>query len=272
MSTRVHPKENLYFALAAALSIVVYAALTLSAVGLVYLVIGALIGLFVNGLFSGRFRGNAVRVSPDQFPDVYQATRRLAGEVGLREIPEVYVLESGGALNAFAMRFFGRSYVVLYSEVVELARQQGQEALAFVIAHELAHHQRGHTGWKRLLILPALWIPFVGSAYSRACEYTCDAYGADTSPDGAVDGLLVLAAGKRLYREVNVDAFVRQSEHERGFWVTLAELLSTHPNLPKRVAAVRQRVRRHPATVAGLSSLVARVEPVAVAEDALMPA
>ena len=167
-----------------------------------------------------------------------------------------YRLQAGGALNAFAMRFMGRGYVVLFSDVVELARRQGEQALAFVIAHELAHHERGHTGWKRLVIAPALWIPFIGSAYSRACEYTCDAYATDAVADGAVDGLLVLAAGKELYAEVDADAFVLQAQEERGFWVRFAEMMSTHPTLPKRVRAVRNRFARMPeragATEAGL--------------------
>jgi Zn-dependent protease with chaperone function len=57
-------------------------------------------------------------------------------------------------------------------------------------------------------------------------------------PDGAVAGLLVLAAGKRIYHNVDPQEFIEQAEKERGFWVWLAEVLSTHPNLPKRVKAI----------------------------------
>jgi Zn-dependent protease with chaperone function len=243
MIDRVHPRERLYFVIVAAVSVLVYLLLIFSLIGLVYILIGAMVGLFLNGLFTGHFRGNAVRVSDRQFPDVHAAVVRLAGEVGI-EVPAVYVLQAGGVLNAFALRFLGRNYVVLYSDVVELARQQGQQALAFVIAHELAHHQRGHTGWKRLLVIPSAWVPFLGSAYSRACEYTCDAYGADASPEGAIDGLLVLAAGKQLYRDIDAKAYALQAVQEGGFWVGFAELITGHPNLPKRVAAVQARIAR----------------------------
>jgi hypothetical protein len=61
-----------------------------------------------------------------------------------------------------------------------------------------------------------------------------------------VDGLLVLAAGKGLYRRVNVDAYARQSHSDEGFFVWLAEVLTTHPHLPKRVAAVLPRMRTVP--------------------------
>ena len=254
-STRdlVHRKESLYFSAAAVLSAFVYLALILSIVGIVYAIIGAIAALIVGGLFTGAFRGNAVRVSNEQLPDVHQVVQRLSKEMGLREAPDVYVLQAGGMLNAFATRFLGRNFVVLYSEVVDLARMKGMDALSFVIAHELAHHQRGHTGWRRYLVLPAMWIPFLGSAYSRACEYTCDAFGARFCPAGAIDGLLVLAAGKGLYQAVDAAAFARQAETERGFWVWLAEVMATHPNLPKRVAEVHRRIpgvaRQRPRTV-----------------------
>jgi Zn-dependent protease with chaperone function len=86
--------------------------------------------------------------------------------------------------------------------------------------------------------------PFLGSAYSRACEYTCDRYGNALEPEGGVDGLLVLAAGRDLYSQVNATEYMKQRETESGFFVQYAEIISTHPNLPKRVAAlnaVRQR-------------------------------
>jgi Zn-dependent protease with chaperone function len=230
----VHPKEKLYFAISLAISIFVYLALVVSVVGILYVLFGSLVALFAHGMFMGSIRGNGVRVSPAQFPDVHETTQRLSREMGMREAPDVYIVQAGGMLNAFATRFLGRNFVILYSDVVELARQQGEDALAFVICHELAHHYRKHTA-RRLLLLPSLWVPFLGAAYSRACEYTCDAFGAHYCGRGAVNGLLVLAAGKTLYREVNVEAFTQQARDD-SFFVWLSEKLTTHPHLPKRVA------------------------------------
>lgn len=241
-SALVHPKEKLYFSISLGFSLVAYLGLVISIVGILYILMGAVMGLLVHGLFVGSLRGNGVKVGPNQFPDVHAITQKLSREMGMQEAPDVYVLQAGGMLNAFATRFLGRSFVVLYSDVVELARQQGEAALAFVICHELAHHHRKHTS-RRLLLLPSLWVPFLGSAYSRACEYTCDAYGAHFCGRGAVDGLLVLAAGKELYRDVNVDAYARQAYADEGFFVWLSEVLTTHPHLPKRVAAVIPRIR-----------------------------
>lgn len=238
----VSPKEKLYFNIALVVSVLAYLGLVVSVFGIVYILVGALIDLCVHGLFVGQLRGNGVKVSAQQFPDVHEAVRRLSREMGLAAVPDVYVTQAGGLLNAFALRFLGRNFVVLFADVVEIARAEGQQALEFVICHELAHHHRKHTS-RRILLLPSMWVPFLGTAYSRACEYTCDAFGAHYCPDGAVDGLLVFSAGKMLYKEVDASVFAQQVQTEQGFWVWFAEKLSSHPNLPKRVAAVSTRLK-----------------------------
>lgn len=199
--------------------------------------IGATIAPLAHGLLMGSIRGNGVRVSEKQFPEVDRLAQQLAAQMGIDPVPPVYVLQAGGLLNAFATRFLGRSFVIGYSDVLELAYERGEPELAFVMAHELAHIKRGHLAW-RWVLYPSMIVPFLGAAYSRACEYTCDRFGAYFRPDGAVGGLLVLAAGKRLYRNVDAQAFGDQAETERGFFVWLAEVLSSHPNLSKRVRAL----------------------------------
>jgi Zn-dependent protease with chaperone function len=237
MESLVNPKERVYFRIALVISLLVYVLLVVSIVGIVYIVIGAIIGLMVHGLFIGSIRGNGIRVSEKQFPEVYRIASQFANQMGLNPMPAIYVLQAGGLLNAFATKFLGRSFVVIYSDVLELAYAKGEPELAFVICHELAHIKRKHLTW-RWLLYPSMLVPFLGTAYSRACEYTCDRFAAHYKTDGAVGGLLVLASGKKLYRNVNPQEFSNQAYTERGFWVWFSEVLSTHPNLPKRVNAL----------------------------------
>jgi Zn-dependent protease with chaperone function len=247
----VYPKERVYYALCVTLSLLVYAwALFALASGNpaagVMIVYGGMFGVgfwMIHAIFLGRLRGNAVRVSERQLPDLHDIVVEQCRALEM-DVPDVFVTQAGGILNAFATKFFRRRFVVLYSDVVELAREQGEPAVRFVVAHELAHIKRRHLN-RQWLIFPATLIPFLGSAYSRAREYTCDRFGAHLEPDGAVSGLLVLAAGRRLYREVDTNEYVRQTNTEGGFWFWLAEKTSTHPNLTKRVAAVRQHRPTH---------------------------
>jgi Zn-dependent protease with chaperone function len=201
---------------------------------------------FTHGMMLGRVRGNGIRVSPKQLPVVHRQVQEHAKALELKKAPEVYVIESGGIMNAFATRFFGRDFVVIHSDVLELAMEQGEAAVGFIVAHELAHHKRGHLK-NRWLTLPGRMIPYLGFAYSRACEYTCDAFAARCQPDGAVAGLLALAAGKHVYKSVDPAEFAQQSTKENDFFVRRAEMMSTHPRLPKRVAAVMKLGAKVPA-------------------------
>jgi len=192
---------------------------------------------FAQGLALGRLRGNAVKVSERQFPQLHRLAATHAQRLGLKRVPDVYVMESGGLLNAFATRFMGRDFVIVFSDVLELALAQGESAVGFIMGHELAHVWRGHLK-HRWLTMPARIIPYIGLAYSRACEYTCDRIGAYCQPDGAIAGLLVLAAGKELHAHVDVKEYASQAETENNFWIRRAEVMSSHPRLPKRIAAL----------------------------------
>ncbi len=242
----VHPKETLYFGLAVAYSLLFYLFLILSVVGVVLLIAGALLGLVGHGLFIGRIRGSALWVSEQQFPDLHRMAADLAARMGLGRAPALYVVEGGGLLNAFATRLLRRDFVVVSSDVLAIAYERGEAEVGFVVAHELAHLKRGHLTW-RWLLAPALFTPLLGHAYSRMCEHTCDRMAAWHCPEGARTGLLLLAAGGRLYRRVDSRAFAAQGR-ERGFWIWLAEVLSSHPHLPRRLGMVEEVLSRAPAS------------------------
>ncbi|MGO0060843.1 M48 family metallopeptidase [Brevibacillus fluminis] len=235
----MHRNEKSYFILCAIVSVIGYLYLIISIVGIAVLAVLFLLPLFYHAISMATIRKNGVRLTARQFPEVYERTKNLAARMGLTVMPDVYVLESGGQLNAFATRFFGRNMVVLYSDMFDLINSGGDDELDYVIAHELAHIKRNHIG-KHLFILPAMWIPFVGEAYSRACEYTCDRMAAyyTGNPEAAINGLTILAIGKALYRQVDREEYLHQTQQERGFFVWLAEKLSTHPALPNRMQEI----------------------------------
>jgi Zn-dependent protease with chaperone function len=244
LSPLVHPKERLYFAVALALSIFIYVILILAALGsaelrstiLTYAVLIGLGSMLLHGFMLGHIRANGVFISANQFPWLYECVRRNSATLNMHP-PDVFLVQSGGLLNAFATRFLGRNFVILYSDVLAMAEEKGEEAVSFVVGHELAHHKRGHLRY-RWLIFPGRMIPFLGSAYSRACEYTCDRYGALCAPQGGVKGLLALAAGPQLYHKVDARLFATQASTEGGFWTALSEMVSSHPHLSKRVGAL----------------------------------
>lgn len=238
-SQLVHRKENIYFALVLTFSILTYLFLVFSILGIGIIIVMVLLSVFFHGLMVGGIRRNGVRISEEQFPTLYQKSQEMAAQMGLEKMPQMYVIESQGTLNAFATRFFGRNMVVLYSEIFELIERDAENEVLFVLAHEFAHLKRKHVT-VNFLLLPAMWVPFLGDAYLRACEYTCDRYATyySGSLTASKNALTILAIGKELYKKVNKESYMRQIESEAGFFVWLNEKLSTHPHLPKRLYEV----------------------------------
>ncbi|GMA99872.1 M48 family metallopeptidase [Pelosinus sp. IPA-1] len=242
MDSLIHSKENFYFKLSLVISVLIYILLVISLVGIVYIVLGIIISFIAHGLFVGNIKGNGIKLSETQFPEVYQLSKEIASKMGLEVVPDIYIIQSGGMINAFATKFLGRSFVVLYSDVFELAYRQGEAELAFIICHEFAHLKRKHVS-RKVLLFPSMFVPFLAQAYSRACEYTCDNFASYYQTTGAENGLLILAIGKKLYEKVNVQQYIKQAESDGGFWVRFSELLATHPNLPKRVSNIQRYIQ-----------------------------
>lgn len=175
------------------------------------------------------------RTSSPTFTKLSNASRRL----GLKEAPKTFVVQSEGSLNAFAMKFISRPFVIIYSGLIDACTDPRQ--VDFVIAHEVGHVAAGHLKWLGFLA-PARFVPWLGTAYSRACEYTCDRCGLAVVEDreSADRGLLVLAAGGKSAMQANVQTFMEQRLETGRFWSATVELGSTHPFLCKRVAALRE--------------------------------
>lgn len=264
-ATRIEPyaNERTLYRLLAALSVLALAGLTLLTAGLVWIVIGWLfLGyLCLASWFIGHVRGNGVRITAGQYPQLYQRLLNCCVVAGLDQPPEFYLLGGNGMRNAFAARFLNRYYVVLMSDIVD-ALEDDQEALNFYIGHELGHIERGHLSRAWFLQL-AMMLPLVGCAYARAREYTCDQYGLAccASVDSAVRALSVLAAGAQRWKTLDAHEYASQAAATGGFWMSLNELLSDYPWLCKRVARIRgdkpSAPARHPFACA-LACLVPR--------------
>ncbi len=212
--------------------------IVVSVIGLVYGIMLGLFLFFAHLSLIAHIRGSSIKLGPDQMPEIYGRVVELSRRVGMAKVPDVYLRQSGGLLNAFATRFGRANFVVLFSELV-YACGNNRDALDFIIAHELGHLHRGHLNL-RWLIGPAFFIPFLGTAYSRACEYTCDRYGfqASDNPDLSLDGLCILAAGPQFAHAVNRSAFAAQDRDLNTAFMKLGEWFATHPPLALRLSAL----------------------------------
>jgi Zn-dependent protease with chaperone function len=209
---------------------------TVVVLGLVVLLFG-LLSRIARGFILGIIKGNAVRITERQYPEIFKIVREQCKQLQLKDMPEIYV--TGGHFNAFVMKFARTKVLMLYSEVVETFLNGDDSILRFVIGHELGHIKRKHLTTGKWL-LPSSLIPFLDKAYSRGCEYTCDRVGFRFSQKGAIQGILILATGKEIFTKINADQFVSESVHSGSFWMWFSEKFLSHPHTAKRLDEIRK--------------------------------
>lgn len=234
-ATLTAAKEKTYFTWVLIISILTWVALAISVIGIFY---AAVFGFFLwlgNGLLTAHLRAEAIRVGPDQLPELDTTFKAVCARLGVQTPPALYVLQSGGLLNAFATRFAGRDFVVVYSEFLEALGPSSDE-MGFILGHEIGHIQSRHIR-KQIFLAPGLFFPLVGPAYRRAWETSCDRFGAFAAQDvnAAVQAMLILGGGPGHGPQLNPAAFASQHAGERGFFVSLHELTSGYPTLSRRV-------------------------------------
>jgi Zn-dependent protease with chaperone function/Tfp pilus assembly major pilin PilA len=235
----IYKNENPLKFIALIISLVAWISVLVATKGLflIYFALFGLIYLFAQSGFISHIKGTGVKVSSDQYPDIFAQLEKSSQKVELTPVPDCYVLRMN-TFNALATRFLGRSFVVLFAEVVDTLRDH-PEALAFYLGHELGHLKRKHLQWHPFL-MPASLLPLLGAAYHRAREYTCDRHGLACSPDlqAAQRGLIAIATGRSRLQATNVLAYAGQTAASSSFWMSFHEIIGDYPWLTKRVAEV----------------------------------
>lgn len=244
----VYKKEKPLFILSLIFSLLVWLAVLVGTKGV--LLLGLLIiflgYLVLHSGFISYLKGNAIRVTEDQYPDLYRMHLESCEKLKLGKAPELYLLCSDGILNALATRFLRKDFVALYSGVVD-ALEERPEAVRFYIGHELGHIAQSHLLYWPLLF-PASILPLLGAAYARARESTCDLHGlaCANSPEDAMYAMAVLAAGERRWRDINFAPYLEQVAMTSDFWMSFHELIADYPWLSKRMARVQAAADQHP--------------------------
>jgi Zn-dependent protease with chaperone function len=233
------PSEIPLLCIVAVVAFWIWVALAISIFGIAY---AAILGIFFfvsHVAFVTYVRGSAVRLSERQFPELYGRVVELSRRAGLEAVPDAYLMQAGGSLNAFATKLFRSKMIVLFTELLD-ACGDDETARDMVIGHEIGHLRSRHLDFHWLL-LPGYLVPFLGSAYSRARELTCDRWGRALCGDasGAARGLAVLAAGGRLAPKVDLAAYIDQRRDLDTGWLTLGRWIAPYPPLSKRVELLR---------------------------------
>ena len=206
---------------------------------LVLVILTFVVYVFAKSAAIAHLRGNAIEIAADQLPDLHKQLIACCEKLGVTSNPTMFVQNGNGVMNAFATWFLGRKYVILLSGVVD-AMASSPNGVRFYIGHELGHVLRHDNPIMAFLRWPALRLPLLGAAFSRARESTCDLHGlaCSESPEGAARSLAALSAGAKSWADVSLEGYRRQVAAAKGFWMSFHELVASYPWTAKRAIRV----------------------------------
>lgn len=198
---------------------------------LVIIGFAALIGYLSRLFVLAYIKIHAVRCSPKQFPEIFNASVSICNNLNIPPV-DVYILQDN-VWNAFAGKLAGKRIVVLLSGSVDSLLLKGDMKQVFwLLGHEIGHHAAGHFGFWRTMISLGGWLPWFYLWYSRRGELTCDRVGlyASGSLSGSIKALCNMTVGAQLAEQVNVEEVLSQWQQHRNEWFVKYRIVySTHP-------------------------------------------
>jgi Zn-dependent protease with chaperone function len=191
--------------------------------------------------------GTSIKVTDQQFPRAHAALQKACTALGI-EVPPLYAAAAGSRISAQTLGTDDDHYVVINASLIE--RLSDVELLS-VIGNELGHIQNNHVVYTTALhylthdsVMFVRWIvqPAILAlqAWSRRAEISCDRASLICTRDLHVTLGAMIRLSLGIESEVNVDEYLAHlPDTHKGGVGRLAELLRSHPYLPKRVQALQ---------------------------------
>ncbi|WP_449403082.1 hypothetical protein [Exiguobacterium artemiae] len=205
-------RERLYFWLLLLSTIMtgcclVVAVLALETIGIV--IVG--IVLFLLGVFWVRqwvhvttIRTDGILLSEKQQPVIYEQLRQDAERLGFWKAPEIIMAQHKAIKRPRTIGLFQKYLLVLPVDYpLDLTTR-------LEILRELVHLKQNHEE-KRMLLMIGSWIPFLRSAYLRACEETADRLAlVQLEEQERIPELVRSIVGRDSWQSLDLEAYIEQ--------------------------------------------------------------
>ena len=218
------------------------------------LVIAAYAGLFAATIWVsiklswGYLEGNSIQVSPQQYPQIFEAVREAASQLAV-PMPKIFVMQGSGVVDILvAKHYTRRGYVILTSDLVDaLIESATSRELLMLVGRQLGHIKAGHFRWWLIKDVVGVVFWIFHKAYWRRAHLTADRVGLVVAGDlyAAEQALLILTVGPKLAMHTNMEMLDEQAEMLREhFWPRFARFLSEYPHIIERISRLREFANR----------------------------
>ncbi|HME82865.1 MAG TPA: hypothetical protein VKF82_12445 [Candidatus Eremiobacteraceae bacterium] len=184
-------------------------------------------------------RGNSVRLSRTQFPEIYAILEAHCSVLEMTQLPELFL--TADTIKPYSQTYsaWHEDYIILHQNLFGSDYRQTLDVVAFTLGHELGALRLHHTAlWNDMLLTYVHAIKFLANPLSRIRVFSRDRYGAFLAPTG-FRGLLIYAAGRRMMDYVDIPDYLAQARRYGGFWSFFNAFFYPRPQALVRIQELR---------------------------------
>lgn len=150
---------------------------------------------------------NGIRITKNQFPDLYEMNQKYAKLFKLKNMPNIVISSTTKPISA-TVPGMKTNTIILHNMLYEIKRKDSnyKPALEFALLREYAHITLGHRTFRRqLLTIMTQTIPIVSNFLTRAEEYTADRWASSILGYDSKDYFCIEATGKFLWENIDIN-------------------------------------------------------------------
>lgn len=174
-------------------------------------------------------RADGIFLSEKQQPMAYEQLRQDAKQLSFWKVPEIILTRHRAITRPRTMGLFQKYMLVLPADY------QLDETTRFEVLRELVHLKQNHEE-KRMLLLLGSWVPFLQSAYVRACEETADRLAlAQLEEENRIPDLVRSVVGPVVWNRLDLGDYIEEKQQVPSLAMTLSELFRHQRPVSRRL-------------------------------------
>src|SRR5436190_4960235 len=100
-----------------------------------------------------RIRGDSIRLSEDQLPEIFDILKRHCEKLGIDKLPELYITDRAISGASYAYSAWHLDYIVLSTKYIDSRISDSLETISFLLGSEIGRIRLGHSSFLDDLML-----------------------------------------------------------------------------------------------------------------------